>query len=313
MRVAAAPGIPDATLRKLQSPPPVGSRHAHARDVSFALIGAGWDEASVFALMRPLYDRGSFHDGELRSIIQGAVRRRPRPATARDPQEEPHGTRKAPELRGPSDSDLRRISEARGIGIEGVRLCAGRGLLWRADICGYPSWVVADATRRGMQARRFDGRPYPPIGGLGERKTHNVAGSATRHPLGLPEAGGKASILLVEGSADFVAAHHLLWCEEREEDAAVVCMLGAGLAIPAADLAALSGRRVRIVPHLDGEGMRACRRWCGQLREVGCEVDAFSLAGLRKLDGNPVLDLNDLLFIHPDDFEKHRTLWSLVP
>ncbi|HPA18247.1 MAG TPA: hypothetical protein PLU30_10905 [Verrucomicrobiae bacterium] len=313
MSVVAAPGIPGATLRKLQSPPPVGSRHAHARDVSFALVGAGWDEPSVFALMRPLYDRGSFPDGELRWIIRGAVRRRPSPETARDPHAEQPAAKKPPELRRPSDANLKRISEVRGIGIEGVRLCAERGLLWRADICGHPSWVVADATRRGMQARRLDGRPYPAVGGLCERKAHNPSGTSTRHPVGLPEAAGKGSILLVEGSADFVAAHHLLWCEEREGDAAVVCMLGAGLAIPAADLAALSGRRVRMVPHLDAGGMRACGRWCGQLREVGCGVDAFSLDGLRKLDGTPVCDLNDLLLIHPDDFEMHRALWSLVP
>lgn len=313
MIATAFPHIPKATLWKLQSPPPVGSRHTHARDVSFALIGAGWDEPSVFSLMRPLYDRRTFPDGELRMVIRGAARRAPSLVKAPEPQDEPPATKRASELRGISDADLRRISEVRGIGIEGVRLCAERGLLWRADVCGHPSWVVADATRRGMQARRLDGRPYPAIGSLCERKTHNPSGTSIRHPIGLREAEGKGSILLVEGSADFVAAHHLLWCEEREGDAAVVCMLGAGLAIPAVDLAALSGKRVRIVPHLDSEGMRACGRWCGQLREVGCGVDAFSLDGLRKLDGTPVSDLNDLLLIHPDDFERHRALWSLVP
>lgn len=313
MSAVAARGIPGATLRKLQSPPPVGSRHAHARDVSFALVGAGWDEPSVFALMRPLYERGSFPDGELRSIIRGAVRRRPSPAKAGAPQQKPPAPRQAPELRKPSDADLGRVSGVRGIGIGGVRLCAERGLLWRAEVCGHASWAVADATRRGMQARRLDGRPYPATGSLPERKTHNVAGTTTRHPIGLPEARDKCSILLVEGSADLVAGHHFIWCEERERDAAVVAMLGSGLSIPAPDLLAMAGKRVRIVPHLDPAGNEACLRWFAQLTQVGCGVDVFSLVGLVKMDGAPVLDLNDLLAIHPDSFEEHRSTWSVIP
>ncbi|MCC6356956.1 MAG: hypothetical protein IT577_23970 [Verrucomicrobiae bacterium] len=313
MSAVAARGIPGATLRKLQSPPPVGSRHSHARDVSFALIGGGWDEASVFALLRPLYDSRSFRDGELRSIIRGAVRRRPSLAKASAPQQKPPAPRQAPELRRPADADLRRISGVRGIGIEGVRLCAERGLLWCADVCGHASWAVADASRRGMQARRLDGRPYPATGSLPERKTHNVAGTTTRHPIGLPESRDKCSILLVEGSADLVAGHHFIWCEERERDAAVVSMLGSGLSIPVPDLLTIAGKRVRIVPHLDTSGNEACLRWFVQLTQVGCEVDVFSLVGLVKMDDAPVLDLNDLLAIHPDSFEEHRSTWSVIP
>jgi hypothetical protein len=281
--------------------------------VSFALVGTGWDEPSVFALMRPLYDRGSFPDGELRSIIRGAVRRKPSQAAGRGTREEPPAARRAPELRSLSEADLRRISEVRGIGIEGVRLCAERGLLWRADVCSHASWVVSDATRRGMPARRLDGRPYPATGSLAERKSHNPSGTSSRYPIGLPEAKDKCSILLVEGSADLVAGHHFIWCEERERDAAVVCMLGAGLSIPAPDLVSLAGKRVRIVPHLDREGMKACLRWAEQLTQVGCEVDAFSLVGLVKMDNTPVSDLNDLLRIHPDSFEEHRCTWSVIP
>ena len=48
-----------------------------------------------------------------------------------------------------------------------------------------------------------------------------------------------------------------------------------------------------------------------QLADAGADVDAFSLAGLRRMDGQPVKDLCDLAAIHPDDFETHRCLWDL--
>lgn len=319
--------IPPATQRRLSEVPGQGEgRHNHARDISFALIGEGWPEGEVLALLRPLYDPRTFLDEELRTIITGARKRNPQPARGRGnrlaeyrpapPPPIPQPQKNAmppPALRAPTQAELRQIAEVRRIGADGVRLCASRGLLWCATVCGFASWVVADATRRGMQARRLDGKPYPETHTLPERKTHNPAGTATRHPVGLPEAQRARAVLLVEGSADLVAAHQFIFAEEREAHACAVVMLGAGLAIPDEDLPAFAGRRVRIFPHTDPEGMGACARWAGQLAGAGADVDAFSLAGLRRDDGAPVNDLNDLTQVHPDDFEANRALWSLIP
>ena len=317
--------IPPATRRRFaQVPGPGEGRHNHARDISFALIGEGWPESEVFALLRPLYDSGTFRDAELEAIISGARKRNPQRAR-RDGMchavQRPHAPPRhdeapaptPPTLRAPTRDELRRIEAVRRIGAQGVNLCASRGQLWCGSVCGFASWMVADATRRGMQARRLDGKPYPETGTLGERKTHNPAGTSTRHPVGFPLAQGARAVLLVEGSADLVAAHHFIWCEGREADACAVAMLGAGLAIPDEDLPAFAGLRVRIFPHTDPEGMEACERWAAQLSEAGANVDAFSLSGLRREDGAPVNDLNDLNQIHPDDFEANRTLWSLIP
>lgn len=314
--------IPSATQRRLASVPNVGEgRHNHARDISFALVGEGWPEADVFDLLRPLYDPRTFPDGELRGIIAGARKRNPQPARRRGgwrpqrqrPAEPRKDPARIPVLHAPTDAEMASIVDIRRIGIEAVRLCASRGLLWCATICGFASWVVADATRRGMQARRLDGMTFPAVGNLGERKTHNPAGTSTRHPVGLPGIAGATVVLLVEGSADLIAAHQFIHAEGREVDAAAVAILGAGLSIPTEDLPAFACKRVRIFPHTDPEGMAACERWARQLGGVSAKVDAFRLAGLRRGDRRPVTDLNDLTQIHPDDFETVRAVWSLIP
>lgn len=42
-------------------------------------------------------------------------------------------------------------------------------------------------------------------------------------------------------------------------------------------------------------------------------ADAFNFAGLRRCDGKPFKDFNDLSAIHADDFEANRNLWHLLP
>ena len=72
-----------------------------------------------------------------------------------------------------------------------------------------------------------------------------------------------------------------------------------------------AGKRVRIFRHSDSTGEGAAERWAEQLADAGAEVDAFRFDGLRRTDGEPVNDLNDLAAIHADDFETHRCLWEL--
>jgi hypothetical protein len=90
-------------------------------------------------------------------------------------------------------------------------------------------------------------------------------------------------------------------------------MLGGCARIHADALPMFAGKRVRIFQHVDDTGENAANRWTEQLAEARADVDAFSLAGLRRTDGAPVKDLCDLAAIHADDFEDHRCLWNLFP
>jgi hypothetical protein len=86
-------------------------------------------------------------------------------------------------------------------------------------------------------------------------------------------------------------------------------MLGKA-AIDREALDAMSGHRVRILPHQDpdGGGMEVAMKWHDQLKQVGCQVDGFSFEGLTKFDWTPVTDLNDLL----EADEQSRKVWKEV-
>jgi hypothetical protein len=91
-----------------------------------------------------------------------------------------------------------------------------------------------------------------------------------------------------------------------------VAMLGAAQRIAADALPLLTGRALRIVPHIDGAGAGAALLWETQLRAAGLDVHCFDLAGLTRSDGQSVKDLNDLTQIAPDDFEQNREVWTLT-
>jgi hypothetical protein len=118
-------------------------------------------------------------------------------------------------------------------------------------------------------------------------------------------------VALVEGAPDLLAALHFALAEGRRDHVAAVAMLGASLAIPDDALPLFTGKRVRIFPHLDDAGQDAAARWERELVDAGAEVDCFSLANVRKVDGSAVKDLNDLAFLNADDFEEDRALWRL--
>lgn len=206
-------------------------------------------------------------------------------------------------------ADLDRLSDLRQVSIEGLRLAQRRGLLWFATLRTHRAWVVTDAVRLNAQARRLDGKPWEHV----DAKSWTLPGSWASWPIGIREATPFACIALVEGGPDLLAAFGFMHCEDRADSCGAVGMMGAGHSINADALPGFASKTVRIFAHADADGRMAAERWTRQLQSVGAVVDAFDFAGLRKVDGSAVKDLNDCTQVHADDFENNRELWNLMP
>ena len=220
--------------------------------------------------------------------------KRPEPVPFRLPADLHQGTSK----------ELRAVADQRGLSLEGAALASERGLLRFGSPRGCLSWIVLDAERLNAQARRMDGGLWEHIG---RKKAFTLPGSRASWLIGAPEAEAFPFVALVEGAPDLLAAHHFIAAEGRESDVAAVAVLGAANDIPEAALLLLANKRVRIYPHMDAAGAAAAVRWTAQLERVGCDVDAFSFEGLRRADGEPIADLNDLALVDVDDFEAERS------
>ena len=137
-----------------------------------------------------------------------------------------------------------------------------------------------------------------------------MPGSWAAWPIGITEARPFASIALVEGGPDFIAAHYFaLWEQathhtKRDVRCVPVAMLGATQRIHADALPMFARKRVRIFGHDDEAGRGAVERWARQLADVGADVDAFSFGGLVKVDGTPAKDLNDCLALNAEGFRQ---------
>lgn len=151
----------------------------------------------------------------------------------------------------------------------------------------------------------MDGKGFPPVGTLGERKAHTIRGSVKSWPVGLAVRGFATcefrALLGVEGGPDYLSALHFTL--HAKADCLPIAFLGAGVAgaIHPEALPLINGRRVRFYPHTDASGGAATRKWARQFADAGATVDAFSFAGLRRADGAPVKDLNDCNAIHSED------------
>lgn len=205
-----------------------------------------------------------------------------------------------------SQAHFHTLATLRGISVEGVWLAYARGLLCFGIYRTRLAWFMLDASQRVAQARRLDGLPWAQ--GV---KAWTLPGSQAAWPVGIGEAQSFPAIALCEGGPDLLAACAFIMAEGRERDVAPVTMLGGCARIHADALPMFAGKRVRIFPHFDDTGGRAANRWAEQLADAGATVDAFSLAGLRRTDGEPVKDLCDLAAIRADDFEAHRCLCEL--
>lgn len=221
-----------------------------------------------------------------------------------------------PPLRRGTPAELEAVAQSRRIHSQAVALAQSMGTVMFSEVCGFPCWLLTDAARRIAEARRINGKPFPVVGTLGERKAHTIKGSCKAWPAGvavLRELSAFRAIMLVEGGPDYLAALHFVY-EAQAWDILPVAMLGrsAGAHIAPEALALLRGRRVRIYPHADadGGGETSAHQWCAQLQAAGCQVDGFTFAGLHRRDGRPVKDLNDAALISPEQLTE---LSSLLP
>ncbi len=206
-----------------------------------------------------------------------------------------------------NEEDLSRLAALRHVSIDGLRLMSSRGLLFFTTWKGQRSWVVTDGARKNAQARRMDGLLWNGDG----PKAWNLPGSEATRPVGARESQQFPIIILVEGGPDALSAHCFIHAFGRQEDTAVVAMLGSSMSIHPASLPIFGcGKKVRILPHNDEAGRAAKERWGEQLTSVGSVVDSVDFTGLEMEDGSQVKDLNNCNKIA----QKHaHELLDLIP
>ena len=212
-----------------------------------------------------------------------------------------------------TEAEIEALAALRGFSPHAVALAQGMGVLGFGTVHGFPCWIVSDTSRKNAEARRMDGHLFPPIGDLKGRKVHTIKGSSKAWPVGIQPVHSTerfTKIVLVEGSADFIAAIHFL-IDHEIWDALPVAMLGSKCRIDPDAVKLFRGRAVKIIAHDDEAGRGAVSGWNSQIAEAGAErVTAFNLAGLLMKDGSPVKDLNDCVHLRAEDQSELEGLFS---
>ncbi len=216
-----------------------------------------------------------------------------------------------PDLEPGTDKDLRRLSNLRGIGVEGLRLARDRGILHFFDhAMNGRSWAVSDSSRHVRQDRRIEGQPFI-LADSTPAKSRTMGKPCW--PVGASEIEGFENVLFCEGGPDLLAAHHLIYCDDRQKDTAAVAMLGAGQPIHQDAIERFRGTRVRFFMHTDRGGRKGVRQWWKAVQSVASKVDAYDFQGLKKLTGEPVNDLNDFLHVDVDQWEEIEHVRDPLP
>jgi hypothetical protein len=214
----------------------------------------------------------------------------------------------------PQEADIETLSVLRNVSPTAINAALDAGLLFFCKQSGYHAWGVTDCTRQNAQLRRLDGEVWPiEWNAVGGKKAWTLRHSRAAWPLGVKEADNFPKVTLLEGGPDLLAAFHFIHLEGKADTVAPIAILGAGNDIPPKALPHFGGKHVRIFGHDDKEGQHALQRWAHQLMDEGATVDAFSFSGLHQMDGNPVVDLNDLCNISADDFEDNPHLQEIMP
>ena len=185
--------------------------------------------------------------------------------------------------RGTRD-DLCRLACLRSVSIDGLTQAQNDGVLRFANLRRHRAWIITDAARVVAQARRLDGGRWKHLDGT--PKAWTLRGSRASWPVNTLKIPDCPKVALMEGGADLLSAYHLLWCEDQY-DITPVAMLGASNLLHRVALPLFVGRRVRIYPHADPEGVRAAQRWHEQLIGVGAVSTAMISQDYTAEMGNP--------------------------
>ncbi len=198
----------------------------------------------------------------------------------------------------------------RGLSDQAIACAERIGFLKFGKLYNREAWAITDEQKRIIEFRRLDGLKWESYGGISERKAHCV-GSGKSFPVGLETSSRRAreagtfQMVLVEGAPDLLAAIHLIMVEGKVDSVFPVAMLGAASHRLDNDAKKFfSGMKVRIFPHADDAGMKACIAWAKEIKAAGGIVDAFDLSGIVTMDGNAGKDLNDLVNLDADCWER---------
>jgi hypothetical protein len=220
-----------------------------------------------------------------------------------------------------TEDDWHTLAGLRGFSHDAIQAAVSFGSLRFGQSCGDPSWLIIDPEGHCAEARRMDGKKYRAIGKLAERKVHTLKGSIKGIPIGLPSLQGDGlplhGFLLVEGSADYLAAWHFIIEQFRKGKPChylPLAILGGGQTIRPEYLPRFKDMHVRIFPHIEDKqdaGEAAAHKWARAIHQAGATtIDAFPFHGLIQANGQPVTDLNDAIHIEPHQAHK---LQNIIP
>jgi hypothetical protein len=211
-----------------------------------------------------------------------------------------------PGLSKPTREDFQALSETRSISHEPLHIATDRGFLGCFDDeLNGRCWLYTDQRRRCALRRRLDNKPFRLRNGS-QTKSAACKGSDMRTALGCQEALPYPCIGIAEGGPNSLAIIAHAYASGVEERFAPICMPSASANFTPSDLAYLRGKRARIFIDDDKAGQEASQRWAAQLKRAEIITDGFSFAGLVKNNGDRVKDLNDLLEIDYDCWERYR-------
>jgi len=225
----------------------------------------------------------------------------------------PDGKRKwTPDLKCGTPEQLQKLSTLRGYSMEGLQEASRRGFLFFTEMAKTEAWAVTDRRRQVVELRRLDGQRWSAYGALPERKAHCV-GSGKNYPCGFEEAADFDKCALVEGAPDFLALFTFFAAEERSDIAPLGVLGAASHRLAPESLEKLRGKLVCLYPHADEAGAAATKAWARALRDAGAKVTAFGLGGIVRADGRAGKDLNDVLLMDADTYERERKFWRVLP
>ncbi len=184
--------------------------------------------------------------------------------------------------------------------LQGLQEASKAGLLRFATVANYRSWLVTDASRECIVARRLDGGEWE----WTNSKAYMLHDSRANHLIGGHEAEGAAFVLFVEGTPDLLAAFEIIASARMgAREVRPVCMPSASGALNDEDCAQLKAAKlVWIIKHADDAGERAARKWNKALHAHGVANVICDLKTGTK-------DLNDV--VGQPHFSAHAFLAAL--